>query len=442
MADPSASVPRPHPVSQVKADAICELESKLQLYEVLLREYEGTVSQYQRKMRLMEAHILQLEQAVAQKSEHRVRQDIEVKQSQERNILVSDITGSDSSVGKCVTDVLEEESESASASSTDESMTPKVDASSCPPAPCKLYRGAATAHLGKAYFTPSGSDKVYKFDSATTVWAMLPDCPRSYFALAIVNGLLTAIGGETPERIPVSSLSSLMDEDSAVDGEASPKWWQHFPSMPTKRSFPTAITADIYLIVAGGGSSWVPGSGNLTTVEVFNTCDLQWFIASSLPRPVRGASAAVCGDSLYLLGGWGDIGRTVFMCLLDHLLLSCIQVPQLMHTECLTLSTVAHPHCLWSTVACVPASHSACASLDGQLVSVGGQNSRGLPDSGIYGYQPETNSWEVIGHIGTPRYHCLAVEASSGRLLVVGGLLKGGYGTEQVEVISAVRDSM
>lgn len=354
------------------------LESRIQSYQSQLQEYEVAVAQYQRKMRLMESRILQLELEVNQISDE-LRMETEAKKPSERKFnlkLTSDwvLEGTKSKINTSP-----KVAEYSSNSSAEGSIDYEVVTVDCPPAPCKLYKGSATSHLGKAYFTPSGSNKVYEFNTATSVWMILPDCPQSYIALSVVNGLLTAVGGESHNHQPLSTLTSLMVDSSMQDDtEGSHKWFQHFPPMPTRRTFPAVVSHDIYLVVAGGGTTWVQGScsSNLTTVEVFNSCSLQWYTASSLPRPVRGSSMAVCGDSLYLLGGWDDTGNTVFICSMNHLLLSCIEVPPCGGTSQDTLSTVAYPHCLWSTVAGVPAYQSTGASLTGQLVAIGGRDSR------------------------------------------------------------------
>ena len=70
--------------------------------------------------------------------------------------------------------------------------------------------------------------------------------------------------------------------------------------MPTKRKWTTSLCTGTTLIVAGG----VGESGRtLLTVEVMDTETHQWSTASDLPQPMYYASATVCGDQLYMLGG-------------------------------------------------------------------------------------------------------------------------------------------
>ena len=75
-------------------------------------------------------------------------------------------------------------------------------------------------------FSNHSGPRVYlaTYNSANNKWSKLPKCPNFSFSLAIVNSLLTAIGGETINYEVTNSLLSLSDN----------KWSKWFPSMPTK----------------------------------------------------------------------------------------------------------------------------------------------------------------------------------------------------------------
>ena len=56
--------------------------------------------------------------------------------------------------------------------------------------------GGSGAVLGRvAYFYSWNGKKIMMYDSETGKWAVLPECPNTSFSIAVVNGLLTAIGG-------------------------------------------------------------------------------------------------------------------------------------------------------------------------------------------------------------------------------------------------------
>ena len=109
-------------------------------------------------------------------------------------------------------------------------------------APYCTTRGAAVADGNVVYFM-DWSGKICSYDLSMQWWSELPKFPHQYSSLAVLKGLLTAIGG-SKGGAPTSKLLSIIDQ----------KWVEHFPSMPTKRSHTVAVTTKQHLIVAGGRS--------------------------------------------------------------------------------------------------------------------------------------------------------------------------------------------
>jgi len=179
-------------------------------------------------------------------------------------------------------------------------------------APREMVRGVSAVDGSVAYFRPGGSKSVFAYNSTTTKWSELPKCPNYGFNLAMVNSLLTAIGGKTPNYELTNSLLSLSGD----------KWTKQFPPMPTKRWLTAVLCSGRSLVVAGGVEE---GNKNLSTVEVMKTETLQWSTASSLPHTLSEASATLCGDQVYMLGGFDQNGqsKSVFTCSLAALLQSC-----------------------------------------------------------------------------------------------------------------------
>ena len=141
----------------------------------------------------------------------------------------------------------------------------------------------------------------------------------------MVNGLLTAIGGKTPNHDVTNSLLSL----------AHNQWTKQFPPMPTKRWLMTTVYSGSSLLVTGGVGE---EKKRLRRVEVMDTETLQWYIASSLPHPLYQATATMCGDQVYFLGGWDqnkEQSKSVFTCTLAALRQSC-------HTASVSGSTIAN----------------------------------------------------------------------------------------------------
>ena len=179
--------------------------------------------------------------------------------------------------------------------------------------PSKKYGEVSAVDGSVAYFRAVRSKSVFANNSSINNWSELSKCPNYGFSLAIVNSLLTAIGGETPNNKVTNSLLSLTDN----------KWTERFPPMPTKRRLTAVVCSGKSLIVAGGVGE---EEKNLCAVEVMNTETLQWSTASSLPHPLYRASATLCGYQVYMLAGLyqsGKYSKSVFTCSLAALRKSC-----------------------------------------------------------------------------------------------------------------------
>ena len=157
-------------------------------------------------------------------------------------------------------------------------------------APCMMYGEAAAVNESVVYFLPEGY-AVLAYDYATNNWSELPRCPNSDFSLAVINNLLTTIGGMTPNWECTNQLLSLTGE----------KWTEKFPPIPTKRWLTAVVCSGRSLVVAGGLGK---GHKKLTTVEVMDTETLQWSTASSIPHTLSRTTATLCGDQVYMLGGF------------------------------------------------------------------------------------------------------------------------------------------
>ena len=293
-------------------------------------------------------------------------------------------------------------------------------------APCQMCGEVTAVDGSRAYFQPGGHE-VFAYSFAAKKWSELPECPNCDFSLAVVNGLLTAIGGEMPNCGGVTnSLLSFTDN----------KWTEVFPPMPTKRWLTAAVCSGRSLVVAGGIGE---ERKSLSTVEVMDTKTLQWSTARSLPHQASQANATLCGDQVYMLGGFYQTGKqskSVFTCSLTALLQSC--QPHSLGGRLKNLSFASGPKDLsrsevWHQLADTRYTLSACASLHGQLLAVGGWVSDVKKTAAIHMYNPTTNSWEVISHMVTPRHGCLVAVLPHNELMVVGGSTPDGV-TDSVEI--------
>ena len=249
----------------------------------------------------------------------------------------------------------------------------------CGIAPGTMSKPSCVVDGNMAYFNPH--NHVYSYDSEKQKWSCLPQSPHRYSSLAVVSGLLTAIGGSG--MLGTNATNQLF----SLTGEG--KWVEHFPPMPTKRYGTAAVCSGMSLVVAGGG-----GGDNkpLHIVEVMDTETQQWSTASSLPFALRYASSTICQDRIYLLGqDRSNEPRSVLACSMADLQQSCRPQSLGGRLETLTLQEV------WHRVADLPVHSSSCATLCGQLLAVGGHDdSCKNYTTAIHQYNPATNSWEFI----------------------------------------------
>ena len=92
---------------------------------------------------------------------------------------------------------------------------------------------------------------------------------------------------------------------------------------------------------------------------------------------------------------------------------------------------------VWKEVAAPPVTDTTCVSVYGRLLVIGGRYLYGRLTSAIHTYNPATDSWEVISHMGTPRGDWIAAVLPNNQLMVVGGYI-GVFGsaTDSVEFAS------
>ena len=273
-------------------------------------------------------------------------------------------------------------------------------------APERMRRGAAVVDGNTAYFRPDASSMVYSYKNilGNEQWSMLPHNPNRNFGLAVIDGLLTSVGGRNSRNHHTNTLLSLT-------GEAERKKWSKvFPPMPTPHSNTACITTEKALVVAGGTAG-----GDLATVEGMDINTKQWTTVCLIPWKLQLFSGIVCGDSLYLAGGYIGYSqsKSVFTCSLPDLWQPETLGSRIRRT--LTRSNV------WKEISSLPVTLSTLASFDGHLLAIGGDDDSGNPTTDVYRYDSHTDSWHVISQMKNKRSQCLAVTLPEDQLMVVGG---------------------
>lgn len=170
------------------------------------------------------------------------------------------------------------------------------------------------------------------------------------------------------------------------------------------------------MVVAGGQDE---GNKAVKTVEVMVIATHKW---CSVVGPVTYASGTICGDHIYLLGGWKTVAPTkaVYTCSLTDLFQTC-KLRSVREQLTQSLSGVGHAR--WDKIADLPVTRSTCVTLRGQLLAIGGEHDSLLapPTSEVRVYRPSSNRWEVFSKMSIKRRSCLAVTLRNNQVMVVGG---------------------
>ena len=247
--------------------------------------------------------------------------------------------------------------------------------------------GAAMVYGTTAFFSHSHIVYSYQNIQGLEEWSQLPDNPCRDFGLAVIDGLLTSVGGCILHP-PTNTLLSLTGE-----GERK-QWSEIFPPMPTPRSSAPCVSTEPALIVAGGDEG---------IVEVMNINTKQWMAVTPLLHAPLTLSATSVGDRLYITG----YGNSVFTC----------SIPDLLSSATTGSSPVPN---VWKSISNLPVTRSTLVSFGGHLLAIGGDMGGGKPTSNVYRYDSNTDFWTVASQLKKKRCDCLAV-ALGDSVVVVGG---------------------
>jgi N-acetylneuraminic acid mutarotase len=169
--------------------------------------------------------------------------------------------------------------------------------------------------------------------------------PRAYFASAVVDGKIYAIGGSQMRGLQVWQSDATEVYDPAANA------WSRLAPMPTPRETRSAAVFDGCILVLGGRRPPSVSAG-IRTVEGFVPGTGQWLKLPDLSERVGGNSAAALGDSVYLFGGYDPIDEVLAYDLATH------------------ASTV-------SKRGFIPASQSAAVTLGDSIYVIGGTGGGG-----------------------------------------------------------------
>ena len=283
----------------------------------------------------------------------------------------------------------------------------------CTVLPDKLCYASTTIIGDKVYCRigqtcPPGDEYVVNsYDHTQDKCSTLPPLPVRFFGLGNVDGNLVAVGGlKKADDKPTDGVYT-------YDGQ-SRKWRKRIPHMPTARGFPSILSLESAIVVAGGVAD---DYTHIDAVEVFITDTSQWHKTEPLPTGGSDMSTVVIENMCYIVGGHdcADLDD-VFYASLDDLLHSTMLADQM--TE--TVSA-------WKILPRTPTFNPVGGVLAGNLLAMGGSNTSDgeSPNGTIHMYSPSTSSWMYIGNLPCGAEYGIGVAMlSHTELLVIGGAPK------------------
>ena len=259
-------------------------------------------------------------------------------------------------------------------------------------APHGMVRGSATTDDQFAYFTPHGSNSVYRYQLSTEKWEELPPSPYRKSGLVIIDGELTAVGGYGGYRY-IKKLFTLRRG----------QWVEHYPPMNTARSSPAVVSTSDgnYIVVIGGYVGWGVWTA---TVELLHVRSRRSYELTNLRWAHIQPSATICDNQIHVIGHDG----TGCSCSLQALLSSDQPITSQSISNILT----------WTPLPQLPVEWSTAATLCGQLVTVGGKRGGSVVNSI---HRLLDGQWVKIGSMSSDRRLCLVVTPSPEKMMIVGG---------------------
>ena len=226
-------------------------------------------------------------------------------------------------------------------------------------------------------------------------WHTLPPYSARNFAMTTINNKLILVGGNH-DGSEVNQLGVWKTDSN--------QWTCPFPPMPTPRFSPSATSYKHWLVVAGGYRE-----GSLSTVEVLDIENKQWFTAPSTPISWYSMKSTIIGDTWYLMGGRQDV--------------TDITDVYSVSLEALVSHSASDSFKIWNIIAPLNCTLSSPLSLGGSLLALGGDIEK-CPQFTIQRYVPEINTWEPAGKLLDQLYGCTCIH-DEGKLHVFGGYSKG-----------------
>ena len=256
-----------------------------------------------------------------------------------------------------------------------------------PDMPMGAVSYSATLHNSKVYISIAYEDESSKLMCPILVystdehkWSTLPEQQHAS-AIAVVNDHITLIGGNDASTGKITNMLSTWYEEEG-------QWKPVLPAMPTRRKRPAVISHHNLLLVTGGVAEDL--STVLNTTDVLDLTTMKWTTPDrlSLPVPLRQHHLALCGEYLYLVGGF---------------MVNPVQSAKDINTQAWRVKwsdvkqTAAPQHSqpqrvVWTRIADPPTLDPTDASCGGTLYTVGGATRDDKPISTVNTYNTASGS--------------------------------------------------
>jgi subtilisin family serine protease len=248
--------------------------------------------------------------------------------------------------------------------------------------------------------------------TAPPPWAIRAplDIPRSRLALAAVDGVLYAIGGESADPASAAAKPAQVSPPRprsqeaplgvrAYDGvveayDPASNTWTRKAAMPSGVSNIAAGVIDGKIYVPGGFNT----AGDSAALQVYDPAADTWTMRADLPESRAGAAVAALDGKLYVIGGTGPAGVTA---------------------SCLRYDPAADA---WSACSPMAAARSWAAAgvAGGRLYVAGGLDANDNELRTLEEYDPSANTWTSRASMSAARGGPGAVGLGD-HLYVIGG---------------------
>ena len=279
---------------------------------------------------------------------------------------------------------------------------------------------------------------LWSFDPAGNEWTRLPNIPEGIHhpGFAAIGEKLYSIGGFTIAR-PATGLPAWVPSKSVWIYDTNAKSWSKGPDLPTPRGALTATAHENKIYAIGGAKNptystpelrpTVPVE-NMASTEVLDIATGTWSAAAPMLTARNHHGASLIDGKIYVVGG--RIGSTFIIGLSNNV--STNEVYDIAKNT-------------WAAVLGMPTPRSGVgtAVLNGRMHVLGGEAY--LNDLvGTYrtheAFDPNTNTWQRLPPMPTPR-HGLAVAEIAGKMYAVSGSnVAGGGGPHEGVNVNEVYD--